>query len=95
VPRVEYAPQADDDLVGIAEFIARDNPNAARRWVQKICDVCSLLATQPELGELRKEFGIAGCRSFSVGSYIIFFRAVDDGIEVARIVHASRDLRNI
>lgn len=95
MPRVDYAPEADDDLVGIADFIARDNPNAARRWAEKIRDVCSTLATQPDMGELRKEFGIAGCRSFSVGSYIIFFRAMDDGIEVARIVHASRDMRNI
>jgi toxin ParE1/3/4 len=95
VPRVDYAPEADDDLVGIAAVIARDKPDAARRWVQKIRDVCSTLSTQPELGELRKGFGVADCRSFSVGSYVIFFRPVDNGIEVARIVHGSRDMRNI
>jgi len=52
VPRVDYAQDADDDLVGIAETIARDKPEAARRWVQKIRDVCSTLATQPEMVEL-------------------------------------------
>ncbi|MCE9552766.1 MAG: type II toxin-antitoxin system RelE/ParE family toxin [Planctomycetes bacterium] len=95
MPRVDYAPQADEDLMGIADYIARDNPNAARRWVQKIRDVCLTLATQPDMGELRKEFGVAGCRSFSVGNYVIFFRAVEGGIEVARMIHASRDMRNI
>ncbi len=95
MPRVDYAPEADDDLVGIAEVIARDKPEAARRWIQKICDVCSTLATQPELGELRKGFGVPGCRSFSVGNYVIFFKPVDDGVEIARIVHGSRDMRNI
>jgi len=95
VPRVDYAQEADNDLVGIAEFIARDKPEVARRWVQKIRDTCSTLATQPEMGELRKGFGVPGCRSFSVGNYVIFFRAMDDGIEVSRIVQGNRDMRNI
>ena len=95
MPRVDYAQDADDDLVGIAELIARDKPEAARRWVQKIREACSTLATQPEMGELRKGFGVPGCRSFSVGNYVIFFKAVDDGIEVARIVHGSRDMQDI
>jgi toxin ParE1/3/4 len=65
---VEYAQEADEDLVGIADFIARDKPEAARRWIQRIREVCETLATQPEMGELRQGFGVPGCRSFSVGS---------------------------
>ena len=95
MPRVDYAPEADDDLVGIAEVIARDKPGAARRWVQKIRDTCSTLATQPEMGELRKSFGVPDCRSFSVGNYVIFFRAIDGGIKVSRVIHGNRDMRNI
>lgn len=95
MPRVVYAPEAEDDLVGIAEYIARDKPVAARRWVAKIRDTCELLSTQPEMGELRKNFGEPDCRSFSVGNYVIFFRAAEDGIEVARIIHGSRDMRNL
>ena len=30
MPRVDFAPEADDDLIGIADFIARDKPEAAR-----------------------------------------------------------------
>lgn len=95
MPRVEYAQDADDDLAGIAEFIARDKPEAARRWVQTVRETCSTLASQPEMGEMRTGFGVPGCRSFSVGNYVIFFKAVDDGIEVARIVHGNRDMRDI
>lgn len=36
MPRVIYAPAADDDLLAIAEYIARDKPEAARRWVASI-----------------------------------------------------------
>ena len=95
MPRVDYAQEADEDLVGIADFIARDKPEAARRWIQRIREMCETLATRPEMGELRQGFGVSGCRSFSVGSYILFFRQTSDGIEVARIVHGSRDMRNL
>ncbi len=58
MPRVVYAPEADDDFLGIAEYIARDKPEAARRWVAEICETCRTLATQPEIGELRPGFGV-------------------------------------
>jgi toxin ParE1/3/4 len=92
---VVYAPKAEDDLVSIADFIARDKPEAARRWVQRIRETCATLATQPEMGELRPDFGVIGCRSFGVGHYDVFFRQVESGIEVARVVHGSRDMRKL
>ena len=33
--QVVYAPEAEVDLVGIADFIARDKPEAARRWIEE------------------------------------------------------------
>ncbi len=43
---------------------------------------------------MRAEFSVLGCRSLSFGNDVLFFRAVEDGIEVARVIHESRDLRN-
>lgn len=34
-------------------------------------------------------------RSFPVGSYLIFYRTLDEGIEIARIIHASQDIEQI
>ncbi|MFN3192902.1 MAG: type II toxin-antitoxin system RelE/ParE family toxin [Aureliella sp.] len=93
--KVIYAPEADDDIIGIVEFIARDKPEAARNWMRKIRETCDIIATQPNMGEERRGFGVPGCRSFSFGSYVIFFRAIENGIEVARVIHGSRDMRNI
>jgi len=93
--RVVYSPAADNDLVDIAAFIARDKPEAAFRWVKAIREKCELLAEQPDMGEERSGFGVPGCRSISVGNYVVFYRAIDDGIHVARIVHGSRDLRSL
>lgn len=93
--RVVYSREADDDLESIVDYIARDKPTAAREWLAQIRERCHVLASHPELGEERLGFGVPGCRSFSVGQYVVFFRAVAGGIEVSRVIHGSRDMRNI
>ena len=89
---VVYAPEANGDLESIVDYIARDNPRAAREWLAKLRATCSAIATQPGMGEERKGFGIPGCRSFSVGQYVVFFRPMDGGIEVSRVIHGNRDI---
>lgn len=89
---VVYAPEADDDLEAIVDYIARDKPMAARDFLMKIRETCETLANQPGAGEERKGFGVVGCRSFSVGQYVVFFRPIDGGIEVSRVIHGSRDM---
>ncbi len=93
--KVTYAPIANDDLAEIVSYIAQDNPNAARNWLRRIRAACNLLGTNPAMGERREDFGVAGCRSFTVGGFVVFFRRLDDGVEIARIVHGSRDLRQL
>lgn len=94
MPQIVYSVAANEDLSDIAGYIARDKPSAARRWVRTIREKCSILAQHPMRGEERPGFGVPGCRCFSVGNYVVFFRPIEDGIEVARIVHGSRDLHN-
>ena len=87
-----FSEDAEADLLDIAEFIARDNPIAAREWVDAVRHRCHLLSQHPLMGESRPGFGVAGCRSISVGLYVIFFRPSASGVEIARILHGSRDL---
>jgi toxin ParE1/3/4 len=87
-----FSEDAEADLLDIAEFIARDNPIAAREWVDAVRQRCHLLSQHPLMGESRPGFGVAGCRSISVGLYVIFFRPSASGVEIARILHGSRDL---
>jgi toxin ParE1/3/4 len=48
----------------------------------------------PGVGRGREELG-TGLRSFAVGKYIVFYRAVVDGIEVARILSGYRDIKSV
>lgn len=46
------------------------------------------------MGRLRDEL-TEGLRSFPVGRYVIFYRIVQDGVEIVRVLHGARDLDSI
>ena len=68
---------AERDLEQIWSFVAEDaSPATADRLIDAIIDRFDLLAEQPRIGRLRREFG-AGVRSFAVEitSFTIDMRA--------------------
>lgn len=90
--KLAFSPAARQDLLEILDYIARDKPYAAVHWVSTIEDKCQMIATTPELGEKRPEYG-SDIRCSSVGRYVIFYRVVLEGIEVARVIPGDRDIR--
>ncbi|MCI0334122.1 MAG: type II toxin-antitoxin system RelE/ParE family toxin [Planctomycetes bacterium] len=70
--------------------MAHDKPGAALRHVERLEEACWMLAKNPQSGAARDDL-IPNLRAWSVGKYVIFFRAADDGIEVVRVVHRARD----
>ena len=89
-PKVLRAPLAEQDLDEIWDFVANDSIVAADRLIDMIVGKCHLLAGNPEMGQARPELAPT-LRSFSLGSYMIFFRPIEDGIELARVIHGARD----
>jgi toxin ParE1/3/4 len=92
VAQLRFAESAESDLVEIGNFIARDNPTTAARFVEEVEEHCQLLAAHPLLGRARDEL-VPGLRSLPFGRYVIFYRALDDGVEIVRVLHGARDLR--
>lgn len=86
-----FRPAAEDDLEEIGDFIARDNPQRALTFIRHLREKCAKLAAMPESAPRRPNLG-SEIRSRPAGNYVIFYRPVDGGIEVIRILHASRDL---
>jgi toxin ParE1/3/4 len=91
--RLELSPDARRDLISIGVDIAcRSGSRETARWfLSRVMAVCDLLAGNPEMGELRTEFSIGTYRSFSVGNYVIYFKAAVNGVRIARVLHGSRD----
>ena len=90
--KLVIAPAARQDLSDIFDFIARDKPVAAAQWVDTIEQKCKLITTTPAFGEKRPEYG-DNIRSSHVGRYVIFFRPIEHGIEVVRVIAGDRDVR--
>ena len=84
-------PQAEDDLLDIWVFIARDSPRSADRFIDTIDGKLQLLAESPNIGRQREELA-PSLRSFPVGDYSIFYRTVPERIEVIRVLSSYRDI---
>jgi len=91
MPRVDYSDLAEDDLLQLGRYIARHDLAAAHRLFDRIQNKAELYSRNPELGESWPAFG-KGARAFRVGRYLVFYRAIEGGIELARVFHTSRDL---
>ena len=89
--RYRLAPSARLDLKDISIYIAHFNPSAARRLKDRIKQQCKLLADFPEMGQNRDDLQ-QSLRSFPVDDYLIFYRAIDGGVEIVRLVSGYRDL---
>ena len=89
--RYRLTGQAQTDLEEIWLYIAEHNIPAADRFLDTLHERFVLLAGQPLLGRARPELA-PNLRSLSVGNYVIFYRPIDDGIEVARVLHGARDI---
>jgi toxin ParE1/3/4 len=94
LPRVSKTVRAEQDLDEIWFYIALDNVEAADSLLESFDRSCQVLAIEPQGGRLRPELA-PELRSFPVGRYVVFYRALDDGIEIVRILHSARDIASI
>ena len=87
--RVRWLRTALANLDAEAEYIAQDNPAAARRVVQKILRAADLLKKNPAMGRAGR---VAGTRELVVAEtpYILPYRVRGDAVEILRVFHAAR-----
>ena len=88
------------DLKQLFDYIAQDSPAYAVSFLNAVEDALDQLAAMPEMGRAR-EFQaarLAGVRSWSIPGfrdYLIFYRPIENGIQVIRVLHGARDLERI
>jgi len=87
--RVVWTAPAARDLEAIGDYIARRNPGAARRTVQRIRARTRTLIVHPYLGRPGR---VTGTRELVVTStpFIVAYRVVDDRIEILAVFHGAR-----
>jgi len=86
--RVRITREAQDQIAEIFEYIAHDNPSAARKVVARIEYLMELLGAFPELGHELDD----GVRMFSTRPYpyLIFYELVLDEVVIVSVSHGAR-----
>lgn len=97
---VRRTPQAKADLIDQFEFIGKNNSDAAERFLDAAEAAFERLARMPKMGAPREYLDprLAGLRMWPIAEFpreLIFYRPVEDGIEVVRVLHSSRDIEAV
>ncbi len=90
--KIEYLPVAQEDLLQILGYIAKNNPPAAKDVIDKLDRAISGLVSFPLIGAIPKDERLKrlGYRMLIVEKYLVFYVVKDEVIEIRRVLHGSR-----
>jgi toxin ParE1/3/4 len=89
--RFVLSPRARDDLDGVWDHTARGwGSDQAERYLRRIAEAVGLIAEAPTIGR-NCDHVRQGYRKYPVGSHVLFYREIDDGVDVVRILHQRMD----
>ncbi len=87
---VRWSPQAADDLEAICLFIARDAPQVAAAFADRVLRATDQLAQFARSGRIVPEFGLDNIRETIVGSYRVIYRIRDEDVQILTVHHGAR-----
>jgi toxin ParE1/3/4 len=84
--QIRWLRKAAQNLDDAYDYVAKDNPKAAKELVQEVYRLVNLLKTQPSMGRAGR---VAGTRELVVPDYpfIIPYRIQHDEIQILRVFH--------
>lgn len=91
MPRILRTRQSREDYISIEDYIAQSSPQNAVMIIRLFDEKLSLLAHSNLLGRPRPELA-PNLRSWNVHRFVLFYRPLEDGIILIRVLHASMDI---
>jgi len=91
--RVRYTPAALAHLTEIGDYIARDNPAAAKRVIHAIRSTVEQLRDNPNMG---RRGHLEATREIVIPRlpYYAAYRVTETAVEVFAVIHAARSWSN-
>jgi len=98
--KVTRKPDVRIDLIELADYISQDSLDAALQFLEAAEKTFDFLATHCEVGQLcnfhsQETDGVRVWRVDGFKNHLIFYRVVEDGIDVVRVLHGARDMEAI
>jgi toxin ParE1/3/4 len=91
--RINWTPQASDDLKGIADYISRDSVKYAKLQVYRIIQRTQILKSYSRAGNVTPELNNPIIRELMEGNYRIIYKLVSENqVDIITIHHSARDL---
>ncbi len=72
-------------MLRIGRYITRDNPVAARSWVERLRQKAALATRFPKAGRVVPEYSQPELREILVRNYRIVYRVCDDAIKIITV----------
>ncbi|TAN48379.1 MAG: type II toxin-antitoxin system RelE/ParE family toxin [Methylococcaceae bacterium] len=91
--KLRWSDRSTDDLVAIYAYIARKNPENAKRWVDKLRKRARTAAKSALIGRRVPELNQADIREVFVGQYRIVYRVEEDGISILTVFEGHQLLK--
>lgn len=85
--KIFWTPLALQRVGDVVDYIARDNPDAAKRWVEAIFHVVERLNQFPGSGRVVPEVGRQTIREIKYGRYRILYRVAKNKIGILTVRH--------
>jgi toxin ParE1/3/4 len=92
---IHRTPTSRRDYGDIWDYVAtQGSVDAADRLLRTFDEKLRLISDFPGIGQARPELR-PRLRSFPVGNYLLFYRPMRGGVQLVRVIHGARDLRQI
>ncbi len=92
--KVVWTEQAFRRLTEIEDYIGRDDPAAAERYIDRLVSRTEVLEVHPELGRTLPELPGSELRELTESNYRIVYRIRNDQIEVITVFEGHQRLRS-
>jgi toxin ParE1/3/4 len=92
--RIVRTEQAQQDLERILGYLDAQSTQVAGRFAAKFEQTCVLHAA-PRQSDVSAETPALNLRRFTVWNYAVFYRPIDDGIEIIRIIRGAKDVSRL
>lgn len=90
---LRYLRRAQNDLIEIRDYIARDSPQRADAFVDRLERRMRILERFPRAGRVPRYPRLAekDLRVLVVESYLAFYKIKGATVEIHRVIHGARD----